>query len=72
MKNNIDIMIGTWGTDGWAIFSPLSKTIRYDTFRSTRKDSILAAGCDNFKKWKKLYSLGFRVIKVSAEWEYPN
>ena len=59
----------TWGTDGWAIYSPLCKGIRYDTFRPTRKESIVAAGCNKSKNWKYLYSQGFRAVKVSVEYD---
>lgn len=61
-------LFGTWGTDGWAIYSPLCKGIRYNTFRPTRKESIVAAGCKESDTWKILYRQGFRAVKVSAEY----
>lgn len=60
---------GTFSTDGWAICFPSHKDIRYDTFKRTRKESIIASGCSNSKKWKYLYSKGYRVVKVSAEYD---
>lgn len=63
------ILFGTWGNDGWAIYSPLCKGIKHNTFRPTRKESILSSGCNTTKKWKYLYSQGFRAIKVNAEYD---
>ena len=48
----------------FGLFDTKMQTMELDTFRSTKSETIAAAGC-NSKQWKELYRKGYRIQKMS-------